>query len=71
MFPFHGAQNRFDGGNIGAVPIEEFVAERKTVLIDDQRQNQLLAIGTVIPRIARRIMGFSSAVPSTYVLVKS
>jgi len=33
MFPFHGAQNRFDGGNIGAVPIEEFVAERKTVLM--------------------------------------
>src|SRR6266852_1933028 len=33
MFTLHGAQNRFDGGNIGAVPIEEFVTERKTVLV--------------------------------------
>ena len=52
MFTLHRAQNRFDGGNIGAVPIEEFVAERETVLVDDQRQNQLLTVGTVIPRIA-------------------
>src|SRR5260370_560889 len=45
MFTLHRAQNRFDRGNIGAVSIEQFVAERKTVLVDDQRQNQLLTVG--------------------------
>src|SRR5271169_2136223 len=44
MFTLHRAQNRFDGGNIGAVPIEQFVAERKTVLVDDQCQNQLRTV---------------------------
>src|SRR5258708_35976163 len=52
MFALDGAQNCFDGANIGAVPIEEFVAERKAVRVDDQRQNQLLAVRTMIPRVA-------------------
>ncbi len=51
MFTLHRAQDRFDGRNISAVPIKQFVAERKTVLIDDQRQYQLLAIGAMIPRV--------------------
>ena len=55
VLAFHRAQNRFDGGNIGAVLIELFVARRKTVLVDDQRQNQLLAVGTTIPCSATRM----------------
>src|SRR3974390_1368760 len=52
MLALHCAQNRFDGGHIGAVPIEQFIAEGKTVWIHDQRQHQLFAVGTMIPRIA-------------------
>src|ERR1700732_714133 len=51
MFPFYRAKNRFHGGNIGAVPIKQFVAERKTVRVDDQRQYQLFEIGAMIPRV--------------------
>src|SRR3974390_2923408 len=52
MLALHCAQNRFDGGHIGAVAIEQFIAEGKTVWIHDQRQHQLFAVGTMIPRIA-------------------
>jgi hypothetical protein len=42
VFPFHGAKNRFDGRNIGAVSIKQFVAERETVLVTISANYQLL-----------------------------
>src|SRR3974390_1473208 len=35
ILPFYRAQDCFDGGDIGAVPIEQFVAERKAVRVHD------------------------------------
>ena len=58
-------------GDSGTVPLEEFVTERKPFLVDDQRQNQLLAVRTMIARVTPPHQGVRFRGPSTYVLVKS
>src|SRR5216683_7026479 len=44
VLALHRAQNGFQGGDIRPVPIEQFIAERKTLWIHDQSQHQLLAV---------------------------
>src|SRR5437879_5263862 len=39
MLALHRAQDRFHRADIGAVPVEHRVTERKTLLVDDQRQH--------------------------------
>src|SRR5260370_18668133 len=46
MFTLHRAQNRFDRGNMSAVSIDQFSADRKTSLGDDQPQNKLSTVAT-------------------------
>src|SRR5712692_4222728 len=50
--PSLDANSLHNSGDIGPVPIEYFIAERKAIGVHDQRQHQLFAVGTMIPRIA-------------------
>src|SRR5713226_7205871 len=52
ILALHHAQDHFQRGHVRAVPVEDFVAAREPLRIHDQRQHQLLAIRTMIPRIA-------------------
>jgi len=59
VLALHRAQNGFQGGDIRPVPIEQFIAERKTLWIHDQSQHQLLAVRTMIARVATPHYGVS------------
>src|ERR1700752_5118889 len=65
------AQHRLHRRDVGAIAVEGFVAERKTLTVDDERDHHLLAVRTMIPRIAAAHQRLLSAAPSTYVLVRS
>ena len=52
VLALHHAQNRFHRRDIGAVAIEGLVAERKAFAVDDERDHHLLAVRTMIARIA-------------------
>src|SRR6516162_10111540 len=54
IFTLHHAQNGFHRGNVGAVAVKRLVAEGKTFAVDDQRNHHLLAVGTMIARVAAR-----------------
>ncbi len=46
------AQDRLHGRNVGAVAIECLIAERKAFAVDDERNYHLLAVGTMVARVA-------------------
>src|ERR1017187_9669261 len=52
ILALYHAQDRLHGGNVGAVAVEWFVAEREAFIIPNHPDHQLLAVGPVIPRVA-------------------
>mgnify|MGYP000661908548 CR=1 FL=1 len=54
---FDGVENVFERGPIQTIAGKEFVAERKAFERDDQRQDQLFAIGPMIARVTALGLG--------------
>src|SRR5258708_10264164 len=52
IFAFHHAQHRFHARHVSTVAIERLIAEREPFAVDDQRDHHLLAVGTMIARVA-------------------
>src|SRR5438094_8340030 len=52
IFALHHAQDGFHRRDVGAVAVERLIAERKTFAVDDQGDDHLLAVGTMVARIA-------------------
>src|SRR4029079_571968 len=52
ILALHHAQNGLHGRNVGAVAIEGFIAEGEAFAVDNQRDDHLLAVWTMIARIA-------------------
>src|SRR2546426_1722861 len=52
VFALHRAQHRLQRGHLRSVAVEHLVAERESLLIHNQRDHHLLAIGPMIARVA-------------------
>src|SRR6266852_6112239 len=52
VLALYHAQDRLHGRDVGAVAVKRFIAEGETFAVDDQRDHHLLAVGTVIARVA-------------------
>src|SRR3954452_13906369 len=52
VLTFHHAQDCFHRRDIRTVAVESFVTEREPLAVDDQRDHHLLAVGTMIARVA-------------------
>ena len=52
VLALHQPHHRFQRGHVGAVALEDLVAERKALRVHDQRNHQLFAVGPVIARVA-------------------
>src|SRR5207249_8920169 len=61
IFALHHAQHGFHGRDIGAVAVERLIAERKTFAVDDQGDDHLLAVGTMVTRIDRKSTRLNSS----------
>src|SRR5436305_6429050 len=51
VLALHHAQDRFHRGDISAVTSERLIAERVTLAVDDERDQHLLAVGTMVARV--------------------
>src|SRR3954453_23092504 len=65
VLTFHHAQDCFHDRDIRTVAVESFVTEREPLAVDDQRDYHLLAVGTMIARVAAGHHRIASAAPST------
>jgi hypothetical protein len=52
VFALHGLKHLLQGRHISSVALEDFVGERKPFRGDNQRDDDLLAVGPVIARVA-------------------
>src|SRR6185437_7248042 len=51
VFTLDHAQDRLHRRDVRAVAVERLIAERETLAVDDQRDHQLFAVGTMIARV--------------------
>ena len=52
ILALYHAQHCLHGRDVAAVAVECFVTEREALVVDDQRDHQLLAVGPMIPGVA-------------------
>ncbi|HEV8454037.1 MAG TPA: hypothetical protein VGQ24_04050, partial [Gemmatimonadales bacterium] len=60
---FHRLDDLLDGGDVGAIAREDFIAERHPLARDHQGQADLLAVGAVVPAVAPLRQGILGRLP--------